>query len=402
MQDSTEPPARVDARCRELARHFALAACTLAVAIASSSALTPSAQSAQSSSGSAATAPRAPSVVLPDGPVARAFASSPSTGARVAFATLCPPGIDATFVPANAWQRASTWILWAQEMTLAANREKRELEPRAGLALLALANGRWSDAWFHFRACDASKEWMSALLPSFLPGVPRLTKLDSDRSPPLRDGAELRPSLPPPSDHAIEGHIDVRSMTIESFVVGDATLSMRVGVEVEGVQIDIDHRAGGEAHLSIVIPEPDELAIGNEYVDWMVQPTHHEPLALVVKPGDEAHTIYGRFESRSLSHPTHVAERVPAQISAGILWLLVPDEPADREFFDAVAKSVRALPLAIDCRVITSRGYSTSKHDASDTALGTTIDLRSREERDEKLKWLVSSLEHLVLAARQR
>jgi hypothetical protein len=236
---------------------------------------------------------------------------------------------------------------------------------------------------------------MSALLPSFLPGVPPHTKLTSEAMPALRDGVELRPSLPPPSDKAEPGRIDVRAMKIESFVVGGATLSMRVAVEVEGVQIDIDHRSGGEAHLSIVIPEPEEIAIGNEYVDWMVQETHHAPLAFEIKPGDETHTIYGRFEVRTLTHPTRLPDNVPAQLRGGALWLLVPERS---DFFDAVAKSVRNVPLGLDCRVITSAEEAGSKRVPSDVVRGTTIDLRAREERDEKLRWLVSSIERFLLA----
>lgn len=378
---------------RRFVRDIVIVASLAALALAGRGAASIPAQGAPTA---AAATPRAPSIVLPDGPTARAYASSPSTGGTVGFIGIDPPAIDVTPNLSGAWRSARTWTWWSTGMRLAANPDRRDAQTRARLSFLALAHGRWSDAWMHFRACDAWKEWMTALLPSFLPGVPPGTKLGTEAMPTLRDGVELRPSLPPPSDKAEPGRIDVRAMKIESFVVGNATLSMRVAVEVEGVQIDIDHRSGGEAHLSIVIPEPEDFAIANEYVDWMVQETHHAPLALEIKPGDETHTIYGRFEARALTHPTHAPENVPAQLRGGVLWLLVPGGGANRAFFDAVAKSLRALPLELDCRVITADAGS--KRDANDAARGTTVDLRAAGERDEKLKWLVSSIERFLLA----
>jgi hypothetical protein len=386
---------------RRLRRRFVSGLLTLSLAGVNLRASSPSsAQDATAANpGHPRTAQGSP-IQLPDGPAARAFASSPKTGATVAFGGgICPPDIDGSLVPPDAWRNANTWVAWSAAWELESLHENRDIQQRAFLALLALAQTRWDDAWMHFDACDGSREWMSALLPSFLPGVPRGTKFGAGvLPPPLRDGGVLRPSLPPPSDRAAPGRIDVRAMKVDGFVVGAATLSMRVAVEAEGVQIEIEHRSGGAARLSIVIPESSQFEIENEYVDWMVQETHHQPLALEIKPGDEAHTIYGRFQARALTHPTRVTERAPAQLEEGAVRLLVPDDPAEKPYFDTIAASLKRLPLKIDFVVVTSASDSKRPPESGPQPSGITVDLRSASERDDKLAWLVSSLEHFLLA----
>lgn len=373
-------------------------ACLASTARVAAAPLVPPQANTPTAAGSTS-APKGVPIELPDGPTARAFASSPSTGHAPEWAGLGVPGLDVALVSRHAWRTAKTWDVWSRLMLLEAKADTHDVRRQAGLALLALAQERWDDAWLHFDACDTSKEWMTALLPSFLPGVPAGTRWSASvLPPPLPSGIELRPSLPPPSDKAGPGRIDVRAMKIEGFVVGEATLAMRVSVEVEGVQIDIDHRSGGAARLSIVIPEPAEYEIANEYVDWSVQTTHHEPLPLEIKPGDETHTIYGRFQPRPLSHPTRASERVPAQVEHGTVWLLVPDEAVDRAYFDAIAESLKRLPLRLDCRLRTEPLEVAPPRGDDPRSSGVTVDLRSAEERDDKLAWLVSSLERILLA----
>jgi hypothetical protein len=360
----------------------------------------PAIQSSASSKSEAraAQSPSTAPLELPDSRAAKAFAASPFNAD--ALTTLCGNGPSAETMLASAmpdWDQPKTWQLWAQSIRLLHSTPKL-FETRALLARFALAQQRWDDAWAHFAALDGSRHCMEVVLPSFIPGATSGYEPGNGPLPaPLADGVVLHPSLPPPSEHAIPGRVDVRAMKVNDFVVGKAKLAMRVSVEIEGVQIDIEHRSGEAAHVSIVIPEPTEWAIGNEYIDWVAQTTHHEPLALELKPGEEAHTLYGRFQPRTLSHPTHPAARVPAQLAGGKLWLYVPSEGARRPLFDAIATSLRELPLHLDCSVTTS-AIETSRADDPRSSSGITIDLRSDEDRAEKLAWLVSLLEHLCLA----
>jgi hypothetical protein len=351
------------------------------------------------SSGKPRSAPSVP-LELPDSAAARAYAASPP-GWDKYFSLDSTVDQLRTILGAKhaGWTQANTWAVWSQALRLAARPNESNVSNRAMLAELALGQSRWDDAWSHFIACDPAKDCMSALLPRFIPGVTSGYKATDGPLPePLPDGIVLHPSLPPPSEHAAAGRIDARAMKVNGFVVGKTTLAMRVAVEAEGVQIDVEHRSGETAHISIVIPEPKDWSIGDEYVDWAVQPTHHQPLAIEVKPGDEPHTIYGRFQPRGLSHPTHPSAQVPAQLEGGIVWLLVPSDQENSDLYTSIAKSLGQLPLHLECRVTTSPLDVAREESGSELASGITIDLRSPEERDEKLAWLVSSLERICLA----
>jgi len=397
-----KPPRRSALDIRALAVERVSVQSGIALFLASIAALHATAAiQSNASSKSEARAAQSPSIApleLPDSRAAKAFAASPSNAD--ALTTLCGNGPSQESMLSSAlpdWDDPKTWQIWSKSIALLHSSPKL-FGTRALLARLALAERRWDDAWSHFAALDGSRHCMEVVLPSFLPGATSgYAPSDGPLPAPLADGVVLRPSLPPPSEHSVPGRIDVRAMKVNEFLVGKAKLAMRVSVEVEGVQIEIEHRSGDAARVSIVIPEPAEWAIGNEYVDWVAQTTHHEPLALELKPGEEAHTIYGRFQQRAISHPTHASAQVPAQIGGGRVWLLAPGDDARRALCDAIAASLNRLPLHLDCRVSTSPLEERARDDPP-TGSGITIDLRSDAEREEKLAWLVSSLEHLCLA----
>jgi hypothetical protein len=336
-------------------------------------------------------------ISLPDSRAAKAYAASVITGKKV----LRDPGRDGPILLSrlepDAWRSPSMWEAWGAALRSEAHPGSPHLQERAFLAVLALEQQRWDDAWDHFAACSASREWMSGLLPGFLPGA-GTTEIEArgPLPPALEDGVVLRPSLPPPSENAAPGRIDARAMKVDGFVVGAATLSMRVAVEAEGIEIDIEHRGGGAAKLSVVMPAPSDWDIGNEYVDWVVQPTHHAPLEIAIDASDPTRTLYGRFAPRELAHPTRVPDSVPAQIEHGTLWLLAPGDGNDAALFDGIAKSLSRLPLHLVCGVRTAPG-SVAPADP-ERPCATVVDLRDDASRDEKLAWLVSAIEHLVLA----
>jgi hypothetical protein len=344
----------------------------------------------------APTAAEAP-ISLPDSRAAKAYAASVITGAKPSRAPEAEPSKFPGAWKPDAWRAAATWEAWALTVGAEANARQPDVVQRARLAELALVQQRWDDAWLHFAACGASREWMSGLLPSFLPGIN--TNDREVRGPlpaALPDGVVLRPSLPPPSENVPPGRADARAMKVEGFVVGTATLSMRVAMEAEGIEIDIEHRGGGAAKLSVVIPTPADWDIGNEYVDWVVQPTHHAPLEIAIDASDPTRTLYGRFQPRELAHPTRAPDSVPAQIEHGTLWLLAPGDGGDTALFDGIAKSLSRLPLHLVCGVRASPGSAAATDPERPCA--TVVDLRDDAQRDEKLAWLVSSIEHVMLA----
>src|SRR5204863_139988 len=76
---------------------------------------------------------------------------------------------------------------------------------RAGLARIALAQGRFDDAWDHFAATGGAPEICAALLPGFLPGVAIGSAPEGVAVGPggivgaLPDGVLLAPASPPPA-----------------------------------------------------------------------------------------------------------------------------------------------------------------------------------------------------------
>jgi hypothetical protein len=163
-------------------------------------------------------------------------------------------------------------------------------------------------------------------------------------------------------------------------------ISVRVSVENEGVQVDLRHVSGGKARVSVLLPEPPEYAFGNEYVDWYPQDELRVPHALEMAPGEEEHTIYGRFEKqRPRRFPSAPAQELPAQIEEGGLWL-VADGAVD-PLLEAAAQAIGRV-LAVPCRIAAPNdptGWS-----------GTRIDLTAREERPVRLARLVSAVERFV------
>lgn len=317
---------------------------------------------------------QAPQIELPEGPATRAWA-------RVTPEALPRESIGSSAVDARA---PATWTLWADLLSAEAAATAPDPSRRALLARIALGQARFDDAWGHLAACAASPDRVADLMPRFLPGT---RSFDG-----LADGAILAPALPPRGADAARGRIERRAMTIRGLRVGAATIAMKVSVETEGVQIDVEHLSGGAATVRVKIPEEPDWAFANEYVDWYKQDAMGVAHALTLNPGDEAHTLYARFEPRELAWPTTLPERLPAQIASGVLWLEIAADDPDRGQVDAFARSLEKGPLAVRAEVRAPRRAE------SDGWTGVVVDLSRAGERTRKLAWLASSVERRSLA----
>jgi hypothetical protein len=118
------------------------------------------------------------------------------------------------------------WSSWAEWLAAEAAEQYPTASRRAGLALIALAQGRRRDAWHHFAATSADPRSSAAILPAFLPGidVAKLPAAAGGLPPPLPDGILLRPTTPPIPDNAQFITDWTREMSITGFRVGEATL----------------------------------------------------------------------------------------------------------------------------------------------------------------------------------
>ncbi len=336
---------------------------------------------------------------LPAGLAADAVAViTPTTSAHATPSDLGSRGNVPAYAQ-DAWSKPATWIAWGtllsaekdatQDAASVKNAATSGAERRARLALLALEQGRSEAAWAHFAATKSDPTWTAAILPRFLPGVPSgSASAGGGNAAPLADGAILTPSLPPPTRASGEGGFDRRSMSTRSIAIGSAVVSMKVSVENEGVQIDVRHVSGGPAKIAILIPEPPDYTFGNEYVDWYRQDEMHVPHVFEVKPGEEEHTLYGRFEAREQVLRSRVPSTMPSPITLGGLWLVAPDDPG-RPLLAAAAQSISTV-LGVECKLRApgEKPFWT----------GISVDLSVPSERTTKLAWLASAVERFALA----
>jgi len=300
-------------------------------------------------------------------------------------------GVVARALDAPAPGSVEAWKGWAADLEAA--RKAREPEParEARLAIFALEQQRWIEAWAHFERCGGDPAVCAALLPRFLPGLAPGAPLGKDGfAGALPDGVVLRPALPPLKGDAPPGRLERREMKLAQLAVGKAVLSLRIAVEYDGITVELAHVAGESCKLALVLPCEPGYQIANEYIDWYVQESHGAPLALELQPGAESRTLYGRLEQRSTHAPERVPEKLPALAAREGLVLELFREDPQQAFVSSIAESLRAPPLALDARVWI-RG-------SKDIPAGLRVDLTRPEERVQRLAELCGAIERFVLA----
>lgn len=325
-------------------------------------------------------AQEAPPRVLPEGTAAERTAAA------------LHGGIEAHEVAMSSWRAAESWTRWSADLAAARAPGQAEPEHEARLALFALEQMRWEDAWRHFARTSAEPAIVAGLLPRFLPGVDAGAPLAKDGfAGALADGVVLRPALPPAKGDAPPGRIERREMKLARLSVGKATLSLRVALEYDGVVVELAHVAGEPCALSVVLPCEAGYVFANEYVDWYAQETHGAPLGVTLKPGEEAHTLYGRLDLRPIRGPERVPERLPELVKRqGLVLELGPDDP-DRQLLDAIAASWKAPPLELGCALwVRGKGAPPA---------GLRIDLVDPAARAPRLAELCGMIEHFALGS---
>ncbi len=321
---------------------------------------------------------------LPPGPAARAFAGvGPDTRAAVL------PSAPSVGLDAPVWRTKEPWQAWAEALRAEAAAATPDAQRRAKLARIALAQGRWDDAWEHFASTGSDPAVCAALLPQFLPGV--LSGIPSTAQASgaptifavgpggiiaaLPDGVLLRPALPPPSVPAAEvligrGWIERREMRLEGLHIGAATLAMKVRLESDGIQIDFDHRGGGAAHVRVVLPEQADFALRVAYVDWVRQDEFAGVLEVNVSPGDETHTLFGRFRPRPIAWPTNLPEGAPRFLTQNGLEFSFPQTAPDAEMFEAASTGFASLlGLAVSTKGAVTGDFAGIKIDLGDPTI---------------------------------
>ena len=217
----------------------------------------------------------------------------------------------------------------------------------------------------------------------------------------LEDGAVLAPALPPssattgPPPSLLQGRVERRSMRIEGMRVGNAVLALRVSVEAEGVQIDVEHLSGEGVRVAVAIPRDPRFDFSEEYVDWYRQEEKGIAHVLQIAPADEEHTLYARFEPRAPAWPTRPPETVPAQIEHGGVRIAAGRDDPDLALLEAVAASLAQGPLRLDASL-------REPSEGSGTLAGIQIDLSDPAERPAKLAWIAAAVERRALGPMRR
>lgn len=320
-----------------------------------------------------------PPRVLPEG-----------TGAERAAAAL-HGGVAARRVAIGSWRASESWSAWSADLAAARAAAAPEPEHEARLALFALEQARWEQAWQHFARCGGDPELLAGLLPRFLPGADAAAPLGPDGfAGALPDGVELRPALPPARGGAPPGRIERREMKLAALHVGKATLALRVALEYDGVVVELAHVAGEGCTVGVVLPCEAGYVFANEYIDWYAQETHGSALRVELKPGDEPHTLYGRLEPRPIRGPEHVPAKLPELVRRqGLVLELLPGD-AEAALLAAIAASWKAPPLELGATVWV-RG-------TQPIPPGLRIDLTQPAERALRIADLCGMIERFVLA----
>lgn len=323
-----------------------------------------------------------PRLSLPAGPAARAW----SAVERATQLAPLPPECE-VFAQPSAWNQRDTWSRWADILNAANGDTDARHAARVAATLAALSQGRSEDAWDHFAALADRPQWLVALAPYFVFGGP---------SSEFANEVVIAPSLPPLNRPARErllglGRLEAREMRWVNVGVGAARVDLRVAVEFEGLQIDVEHRSGEEATLGIVLPELLDFEFSSVYVDWEVEPQVEGPHVVSVSATTPKIEIYARCRPVQLRWPMTLPNELDTRARRDGFQVLVAENdlasPRALGFADALAKLTRSTAIV----------RSIAAPPTQPPWSGLSLDFSSGPERVRKFRTLLSLLERWAL-----
>lgn len=331
----------------------------------------------------------APAPPPPPPPPRFEFAGGAIAGLVAALAPDQAPAELARADVAADWNDAAAFERWGAALAAAKGADARDA--RARLALLARRQGRDADAWQHLEFAAADPARLAALLPRFLPGIAGDALAGTGGLPgQLPDGAVLAPATPPLTRPAERGRVERRSMRVRGLRVGEAVLGLRVAVEPEGVQIDIEHISGGAARVAVKLPTEPGFALANEYVDWFAAEERGAAHVVEIRPGDEEHTLYGRFEPDTSAPIFALPPAAPAALGLGGLVILPEPGTDGHARAAALARALSEPPISLAARVLDATGPPSGWAPIS-------VDLSDPRSSAAKIAALCGAVERFVL-----
>ncbi len=332
--------------------------------------------------------PAPPRFSFSAGPMARAWSLvQPGIPAAAKSAVNLPPD------QGQVTSKSEVWSQWARAVAQCSTPGPASSAARMWLAAFARLQNRDDDAWEHLSHAGGEAAALSQVLPMLVPGAAR-SELERGAWPVLDDGALLAPALPPPAGAASEvvlgtGRPRRGWASCEGFRVGAATLSLRVTVESDGVQVELGHLAGGPARVRVLLPEAPDFELSVEYVDWVRQEGPRAPRDVALEPGGEPVVLFGRWRPRKIEWPTQLPRGPSAQLDGpGILIQAAQGDdlsgPA-RGLSELLGRAVQ--PLAV--RPGAQR----------EPWAGIVVDLSDPVEKKRKLAGIIGLAERFALAA---
>ncbi len=260
--------------------------------------------------------PTAPAqVFLAPGPAFDALEKSSDAATDPAPALRLPPGLDDP-----CWTDPSAFRDWLARARRAGSNPDAQAAAldHAWLACFALETWRPDQAWDHFARAAAAPGVAQALLPRFFLGARSVQQAPGWMR--LEAGALLQPSLPPSNAWSDElprgtGRLERRAMRVVGLSVGQTVLDFAVGVEYDGLQIELDYKSGPGASISVEFPAVAEFTARALLLDWERQSVEARlPLRTTVEVSEKKpeQTLYVQLAPRPLSMNATLPRTIPA------------------------------------------------------------------------------------------
>ncbi len=240
--------------------------------------------------------------------------------------------------PDPAWDGELPWRSWIELARAEGAAERPDPLRRARLAVLARMQGRDGDAWRHLLACEDDPALVAALLPFFVPGVPR-DHLGSEA--PLSSGVLLAPALPPATEDprgSLRSLVG-RSLEQGAFAVESARLSLSVRVEQDGLEVEVVHLEGPEVRVRVIPPLPQRVDPGLVFADWE-RSSSGPPVDFTLSADSPEHTLWLTFHRPDSRWPAPLPSDLPPLAPARRIRVVSPrgDEPRLARFAEALAE----------------------------------------------------------------
>ncbi|MCP5022603.1 MAG: hypothetical protein GY930_12620 [bacterium] len=223
----------------------------------------------------------------------------------------------------QAWSAALSQVQASQAPLQA------RLEAHLSLCLIAKAQGRDQDAWFHLQKLGDGPQQVARALPYLWPGVPFDTPIGKGSRLTLPAGALLKPAFPLlPSDRHQGEEGPPRMTWTGGLTVQGKAMDLRFTLQPEGIELDLWNRASKPLSIKVILPSPRNFECSYTYSDWEKTLDAHLGIAIELPAGREnSWTLFSRLKP--------AFEAWPASPKAGAGWfkdrsmrlLLARDEP---------------------------------------------------------------------------